>query len=1016
MQFKQLIVVLSPALAASFSARQDWHYLVQLFNQYGIATQLELSTSGHNPDNTACTSSLHLSVYDQRSADADTIYLAKDLAQEELEIRIKMSDFWPDRELRLSQFERTLSSSLRNFFHIVLDFTPANISQLLTALGRLSSNPDWPLQISFPASASAFEQLEQQLQALHLPQQPRLLALAETDKKTQFAYLHAADLLLCGETSHPHFRQFAKTWCIPALKFDASGNVDYHPFIVAGADRVSYLLRQRHDSQTTRLQLIHPALQQFAANLNLVTNCAAQTSQFEWQIEGPFDSNYSLSIVNRETARALAQAGQAVRLRSIDNATEFAPAEEFLQAQPDYAAFYQAYLSAPLAPHCSLRFAYPPHSDDQHAVIRGIHTYAWEESAYPAEYVREFNRKLDGISVMTTYVARILRQHGVRCPIKVSGTNLHHFQNLQATVPKLEPLKEFCFLHISSGFARKGIDVLLAAYGQAFTIRDPVSLILKSFPGPLNESKKWLAHYRAIYPEFPHVIDLECDLSAADIAGLYQVSHAFVAPCRAEGFGLPMAEAMLRNVPVITTGWGGQTDFCTTETAWLIDFKYASARSHLGIADSVWAEPEVQHLSELLREIWQAPSATIATKTSKAAELIKQRYTATVVQEKLRTLFNPDNLTRPLLKLNQLLLISPWRAYDEASAISKSLFGAMKSLAIDIFVPAINPSQVLPVNHSQTLYPQFDYRVNSNTALANQLAKNSAAAWVIHYTSELFDGATLRQILQLAKAQDKPCYLMLSELAELQQLMAGAEADALIHEFQQLPGILVFNLATLNLAKDLGLSHNLILFPIGAATVSAPALYQAKPLKLASLGALTKESGCLELILAFRQLLQSCPDAELSLYHYKATTFASSVYLNQCLELRQSYQLETKLHFHVEYLDDAELQAELAHADLVVFNQQQPGQSPQRCISLALASGKAIAMTREAGFDDYSLYSELLPTGDSHALALALLQLMSRPATKHQAILNWQKSRSWHELANRFINMLEGQINYPDFD
>ena len=57
-----------------------------------------------------------------------------------------------------------------------------------------------------------------------------------------------------------------------------------------------------------------------------------------WQIEGPFDSSYSLAIVNRELARALTRKGETVALVSRDGPGPIKASEAFLIQNPDLLA------------------------------------------------------------------------------------------------------------------------------------------------------------------------------------------------------------------------------------------------------------------------------------------------------------------------------------------------------------------------------------------------------------------------------------------------------------------------------------------------------------------------------------------------------------------------------------------------------------------------------------------------------------------------------------------------------
>jgi glycosyltransferase involved in cell wall biosynthesis len=71
-----------------------------------------------------------------------------------------------------------------------------------------------------------------------------------------------------------------------------------------------------------------------------------------------------------------------------------------------------------------------------------------------------------------------------------------------------------------------------------------------------------------------------------------------------------MIEAMQLNLPVVTTGYSGNMEFCTPETAFLVAYELIAPMPHEYIfveRGSLWADPSMASAAAALREVYENP-------------------------------------------------------------------------------------------------------------------------------------------------------------------------------------------------------------------------------------------------------------------------------------------------------------------------------------------------------------------------------------------------------------------------
>ncbi|PPT06401.1 glycosyl transferase group 1 [Geitlerinema sp. FC II] len=135
----------------------------------------------------------------------------------------------------------------------------------------------------------------------------------------------------------------------------------------------------------------------------------------------------------------------------------------------------------------------------------------------------------------------------------------------------------FVFLNVSSLHPRKGIRPLLKAFSRASDRHPEARLILKG-TSSLYESQKYVldALEEMLTPQerertIPRISYIGKDLSFEEVIRLHQAADVYVSPYLAEGFNLPVLEAIACGNPVICTAGGPTDDFTRSDFALRVD-------------------------------------------------------------------------------------------------------------------------------------------------------------------------------------------------------------------------------------------------------------------------------------------------------------------------------------------------------------------------------------------------------------------------------------------------------------
>jgi glycosyltransferase involved in cell wall biosynthesis len=179
---------------------------------------------------------------------------------------------------------------------------------------------------------------------------------------------------------------------------------------------------------------------------------------------------------------------------------------------------------------------------------------------------------------------------------------------------------EVLLLNIGAAIWNKGIDVLLKGFALARQSRKDLRLVFKdqrNTYGISGESyvQSTLAAAGLLSVDVLNAISLiPANLTMDQMNSIYNVCDCYVSPYRAEGFNLPVYEAMACHLPVIVTSGGATDDFARGASAQHIRSTLHKNATVQGSMIPAYREPDLDHLVELLVQTGPKPSGDAALK------------------------------------------------------------------------------------------------------------------------------------------------------------------------------------------------------------------------------------------------------------------------------------------------------------------------------------------------------------------------------------------------------------------
>lgn len=562
------------------------------------------------------------------------------------------------------------------------------------------------------------------------------------------------------------------------------------------------------------------------------------------------------------------------------------------------------------------------------------------------------------LALTTGAEMRCLEDNGSTLLSAVVGYGIDHIDAIDTNGSSvITEIGRLCrFLYIFRHEQREEAIVLFRSFRRTFGIDDDVTLVIYG-PGRELELEAMLGEAGLRSPGSPDTLTITDPLPPGDEVGLFHSCDVVVSLRHDSAFNLEVAAAIWLSKPVIVTAIGGHMDYCNGANARLVDFVFTTRPPDRHRTSVVKVEPCPASLERRLECAYRGSHGGTAAADPDpiAREALRGSLTWKSVGTKLVALASvAPEPARAQANDPRIGWVTTWNVKCGIASHVRNLLDGAAGRNHIVLAPR-QPHLIRPDDANCVRCWDLGKHANGLEAILDQAKKRSLDILVIHFNYGFFDHAELSQLIHRAADSELIVFIDLHSTTDPPGDRPNLRIRELASALRRCHRVLAHSVADMNRLKAIGISENLLLFPLGVVTnrCKTPRVTKEESCPtIASFGYSFPNKGLEELVLAAWLLKQNGRRIDLRMFNATHPDPTSAQTVLKVRELIRQLSLGSEVRLDDRYIDDAQCLDFLSQADLIVNPYQQTGESASASVRYALATGRPVLVTPLTIFDD----------------------------------------------------------------